>query len=327
MDAEYGPGSLSVLGLDDGIERVYRYVLRNPGSSQASICDGVGVSKDELASQLAPLVERRLVRMSDEDVYPEPPDVALGRLVNGELRKVVRVEERLIRAQNDIALYASEHAVGQRRGSEPVPLDRVPVAELGDVMRVLIANATGEMLFFRPDQWYLPTGAAADEAVVQAIRAGAASRAIYPAHIVEQRPESVLARARAGEQIRVVPDVPVRLAVFGAETAILPEEWHGESAGRLVIRQPGIVSACIALFEQTWQRAVTVPGFGHPAVDTDMRRHLLEMLAGGAKDEQMSRALGVSLRTVRRRVADLLAELGVDSRFQAGVEAVRRGWL
>jgi hypothetical protein len=315
------------LGIDDGSERVYRYVLRNPGSSHASLCDGVGVTRDELDAQLAPLVERRLVRTSDDEVYPEPPDMALGRLLNGELRRVVRAEERLIRAQNDISLYASEHAVGQRRGSERVPLDRVPVAELGDVMRVLIANTTGEMLFFRPDQWYLPGGVAADEAVVQAIRAGTSSRAIYPANIVEQRPESVLARARAGEQIRVVPALPVRLAVFGAETAILPEEWHGESAGRLVIRQPGIVSACVALFEQIWQHAVTVPGFGHPVADTELRRHLLEMLAGGAKDEQMSRALGVSLRTVRRRVADLLAELGVDSRFQAGVEAVRRGWL
>ena len=51
------------------------------------------------------------------------------------------------------------------------------------------------------------------------------------------------------------------------------------------------------------------------------------MLAGGAKDEQISRTLGISLRTVRRRIASLMAELGVDSRFQAGMEAVRRGWL
>jgi DNA-binding NarL/FixJ family response regulator len=40
----------------------------------------------------------------------------------------------------------------------------------------------------------------------------------------------------------------------------------------------------------------------------------------------IARSLGVSLRTVRRRIAELLAELGVESRFQAGAEAVRRGW-
>jgi DNA-binding NarL/FixJ family response regulator len=57
------------------------------------------------------------------------------------------------------------------------------------------------------------------------------------------------------------------------------------------------------------------------------QRLLLSQLAGGAKDEQIARALGLSVRTVRRRVAELLVELGADSRFQAGVEAVRRGWI
>ncbi|MGH3506225.1 MAG: LuxR C-terminal-related transcriptional regulator [Nocardioidaceae bacterium] len=327
MTNEDALGSLGVLGVHDASERVYRYVLRNPGSQQPSICDGVGITPDELADLLAPLIERRLVRVTSEGVRPEPPDVAIGRLVNSELKRLARTEERLVAAQNEIALYASEHAVGQRSGTEPVPLDRVPVAELGDVMRVLIANVRTEMLFFRPDQWYLPTGAAADEAVVQAIREGASSRAIYPARIMDEWPESVLARARAGEQIRVVPELPSRLAVFGSETAIVPESWGGESGGRLVIRQPGIVSACVALFEQMWIHAVTVPGLGERDFDTDVRRQLLELLAAGVKDEQISRALGLSLRTVRRRIADLMAELGVDSRFQAGMEAVRRGWL
>jgi DNA-binding NarL/FixJ family response regulator len=60
---------------------------------------------------------------------------------------------------------------------------------------------------------------------------------------------------------------------------------------------------------------------------SDVGQQLLEMLASGAKDEQIARALGMSLRTVRRRIASLMAELGADSRFQAGIEAVRRGWL
>jgi DNA-binding NarL/FixJ family response regulator len=37
--------------------------------------------------------------------------------------------------------------------------------------------------------------------------------------------------------------------------------------------------------------------------------------------------MGLSLRTVRRRIAELMIELGADTRFQAGAEAVRRGWL
>jgi DNA-binding NarL/FixJ family response regulator len=57
------------------------------------------------------------------------------------------------------------------------------------------------------------------------------------------------------------------------------------------------------------------------------QRDILELLMLGAKDEAIARHLGVSLRTVRRRVADLMDDLGTGTRFQAGMEAVRRGWL
>lgn len=54
---------------------------------------------------------------------------------------------------------------------------------------------------------------------------------------------------------------------------------------------------------------------------------LLQLLADGAKDEAAARSLGVSVRTVRRMVADLMRRLDARSRFQAGILAKRRGWL
>jgi DNA-binding NarL/FixJ family response regulator len=42
------------------------------------------------------------------------------------------------------------------------------------------------------------------------------------------------------------------------------------------------------------------------------------------KDEAIARYLGVSLRTVRRRVARLMAVNGVDTRFQLGWVLARR---
>ena len=59
----------------------------------------------------------------------------------------------------------------------------------------------------------------------------------------------------------------------------------------------------------------------------DLRRFLLRQLALGRQGRADRPHPGLSLRTVRRRVADLMIELGVDTRFQAGAEAVRRGWL
>ena len=94
-------------------------------------------------------------------------------------------------------------------------------------------------------------------------------------------------------------------------------------------RQHALIGSLTLLFENLWEKAMAVPGMDGQRYDVGAsdQRLLLGQLAGGAKDEQIARALGLSVRTVRRRVAELLEELGADSRFQAGVEAVRRGWI
>ena len=62
---------------------------------------------------------------------------------------------------------------------------------------------------------------------------------------------------------------------------------------------------------------------GAPDAQVDSR--ILELLAEGAKDETIARLLGISLRTCRRRIAEIMAGLNAVSRFQAGVNAVRLG--
>jgi DNA-binding NarL/FixJ family response regulator len=51
------------------------------------------------------------------------------------------------------------------------------------------------------------------------------------------------------------------------------------------------------------------------------------LLTVGASDQVVARQLGVSVRTVERRVRYLTEHLGAATRFQAGVQAVRRGWV
>ncbi|WP_067824886.1 helix-turn-helix transcriptional regulator [Nocardia inohanensis] len=63
-----------------------------------------------------------------------------------------------------------------------------------------------------------------------------------------------------------------------------------------------------------------------PEIDAALRA-VLGTLALGLKDETAARRLGVSLRTYRRQVADLMARLGVSTRFQIGVRAAELGLL
>ncbi|KOX15339.1 hypothetical protein ADK67_41565 [Saccharothrix sp. NRRL B-16348] len=60
---------------------------------------------------------------------------------------------------------------------------------------------------------------------------------------------------------------------------------------------------------------------------TAATRDLLRLMRTGAIDETIARELGVSLRTVHRRITRLQTLLGARSRFQLGVIACEQGWV
>lgn len=62
------------------------------------------------------------------------------------------------------------------------------------------------------------------------------------------------------------------------------------------------------------------------AITTDDRRLLL-LLNGGLKEGSIASQLGVSVRTVERRITRIMETLSVQTRFQLGMEVSRRGWL
>ncbi|MFE3416773.1 helix-turn-helix domain-containing protein [Streptomyces mirabilis] len=53
----------------------------------------------------------------------------------------------------------------------------------------------------------------------------------------------------------------------------------------------------------------------------------MSLLAAGLTDAAIARAQGWSERTTQRRIHRLMSQLGVNTRFQAGLTAAQRGWL
>ncbi|GAA2120086.1 helix-turn-helix transcriptional regulator [Actinomadura alba] len=94
-----------------------------------------------------------------------------------------------------------------------------------------------------------------------------------------------------------------------------------------IVRSPDVLNGVISLFWATWEAATelaAVLAAGPIALDEQDRR-ILRTLGEGLKDETAARRLGLSLRTYRRRVAELMAALGATSRFQAGARARELG--
>lgn len=88
-----------------------------------------------------------------------------------------------------------------------------------------------------------------------------------------------------------------------------------------------LVDGVHSLFQAIWDNSVDLNTYLHsdvPHLDTD-GRVILEALGSGLTDSSAAKRLGVSLRTYRRRVAELMAKLEADSRFQAGLRAGELG--
>lgn len=132
-----------------------------------------------------------------------------------------------------------------------------------------------------------------------------------------------------GVEVRTMPFVPVRLIMLDRELAVVEVMPGDLMAGAMLIEGRGLVASYAALFDYCWMTA-SEPGDVPRAADgeelTDQQRAVLRLLATGAKDDAIARALGVSTRTVTRVVGELTALLGADSRFQAGVRAAKLGW-
>jgi hypothetical protein len=162
--------------------------------------------------------------------------------------------------------------------------------------------------------------------VGEQVQKGRRSRAIYPVRALHEAADTLALRSSVGEEIRLLPQLPTRMFIIGTTHVILPEPLGFVDEPRSLVRQRGWVEAMTLWFESMWEKASPLTSTSHRGAG-DMRGFLLQQLAAGAQDEQIARRLGVSLRTVRRRVADVMSELGAESRFQAGVEAAKRGWI
>lgn len=140
--------------------------------------------------------------------------------------------------------------------------------------------------------------------------------------------EHVRTLTSEGAEYRTSPSLPMRMLIIDDDVALLPLDAARTGLGAIVVRSRATLVALRALFEATWD--VAQP-FGSSAASadqvSDQERLALAMLAKGARDQEVADALGVSLRTVRRMLSDLSGRLQARSRFQAGVHAVRAGWL
>lgn len=132
---------------------------------------------------------------------------------------------------------------------------------------------------------------------------------------------SLMERAAAdGIVFRQRAGLPSWMYVDAPSIAALPVWWgSGTPESAIVIRTPPVVAAMDLLFSRLWAHAEPWGDTEEPWAD------VVRLLADGLTDDAVAHALGITPRTVRRRVAEAMAELGAVSRFTLGAAWSQRG--
>lgn len=206
------------------------------------------------------------------------------------------------------------------------------LAEVVTVFSEIQAAAQQQVRTFdRPP--YLSTGAvemSPDQP--DAIARGVEFRTIYLStnlHRSEIRSAVQLA-VGMGEQARIHDDLPMRMMLSDRDRGLVilpqPDASVGDPEGvdALLVHPSPFLDALERLFESTWNRALPI-SLGENVTDENsaVDREILTLMSSGLTDARVATALGVSERTVARRISRMQVRLGAPSRFLLGVRAAR----
>ncbi|HWD79803.1 MAG TPA: helix-turn-helix domain-containing protein [Kribbella sp.] len=317
--------------LDAHEEHTYRLLVGLSAARAAELAEVAELAPQEAADVLQRLQAKGLVSVqeADEPVFrPLPPDVAFGTTL-------LRRQESLEAARQTVASLSEEfRASASRRDAHHLVEVIIGAGTLRERLRDLQNSAREEILWFCRANPLAMQGADNTEEY-GALSRGVRYRAIYERALVETPGEldSIAEGVGWGEEARVVPTLPVRLAIVDRSTAICPLVRDDETVGEpsaAIINQGQLLDALLALFESYWEFATPVrlqPGTPTPEGLDDAERLLLSLLVGGVPDKSIATQLGISRRTVQRRLDRLMALAGVDTRTGLAFQAAKRNWL
>ena len=322
-----------MLGLDDLQERAYRRLVEAPSDSADSIADALGATLSSTVAALDALELKGMVArpVADPDRFvASPPVVALGSMI-------VQQQEEIRAAERELGVLAAryrESAEG-RTHTDVIDVVEGPQAVAQRFAQLQRGASTEVLALVKSGVAVVSAEENVDEQIATdrgvSYRVVLERAAFESPGFLERASESVA----AGEEVRVTNEVPLRMIVADRQLALLPLRPTTESAtaGALLVHPSGLLDAMVTLFDLVWRQSnplvVGATGLDDGAAaevdDTDVR--LLSLLLAGLTDQAIGGQLGLSLRTVQRRVHQLMQRAGVATRFQLGHAAATRGWL
>jgi hypothetical protein len=331
-----GENEMSVFGVSAAEEEIYRHFLRNPDTPADDIHLRLHIEPDTARLCLGRLYELGLLHPTGPDglISPTDPEVALTRLVDVRLHDLHQELQRVTRSRHVVDGLRAE--LGARSPS-PQGIEQLEgLAEIRDRIDDLAFFARDEILSVEPYTRLSPENIERSRPLdLRCLRRGVRIRSVVLRKVLQDGPTAGYLRELVshGAMIRVVEDTTERILVYDRAAALVPLDPQNTSRGALLAHKSGIVANIIALFEKIWDEAEdlaqvdSADGEDVGSGLSEIEQRVLVLMCSVGKDEAGARELGVSVRTYRRYVADLMEMLGAASRAQAALLARERGWI
>ncbi|MEU2428284.1 helix-turn-helix domain-containing protein [Streptomyces sp. NPDC007861] len=332
---------LEAVGLSAAETEVYRALVVATTASARELAGTTGLDEATAQRLLGSLEDKGLVRGVDGATgrfAANPPDVAL-------LPRVERRAGDLDKARAAVSeLMETYRRSAWTRGAGAVVEIVTGAGALRQRLRQVQDGARHELLWFCKAQYVaMPSGT--NRAEFDALARGVGYRVLYEQAFFDASGavDNVVRAVRAGETARAVPALPLRMAIADRGLAVCPlapagPAGHPGEVTAAVVRGSSLLEALVALFERYWEVGaplrVTPEGrIGETGLSADSAsltpedQHLLSLMVAGLTDESIAGQLGVSKRTVQRRIQGLMNLAGVATRMQLGWQAARRNWI
>lgn len=321
---------LQVVGLTPAEQQLYERLVGGPAMTLGEL--GGELGSDAVTRSLARLQQLGLVTALPGEPprwSPTPPGAALEMLISERSRALAEA------ARHVAELDGRFNRAANRRGAPKlveVVYGREAILRRAKEMQSSVRH---EIRACDAPPYPEDNPAAVNTMELDQLRRGIRYRILYDRRALDMpgRLADLEAGIAAGEEARVT-DVPLKMTLVDRSIAVLPLRHPVDVESRLMVYDPVLLDALSALFDMYWERALPLrvsdgkaqlagDGTG-PSAD---EAHLLPLLVAGLTDHEIAAQLGLSDRTVRSRVQAMMARLDAATRFQAGYQAVARGWL
>ncbi|MEQ4720625.1 helix-turn-helix transcriptional regulator [Nonomuraea sp. B19D2] len=309
--------------MPEGAEAIYLSLLERHTATTADLVAESGRAAEEVSDLLAWLRARELVLRADNLAVSGGADVWAAADPAHALHELLRQrEDELHRIRGVLPdLRERFHRSREHDGAGGMLEYLDSGEEIGNRYHQMLQEARQEVLMWDHAPYVAGANAPTESA---ALERGVHFRLLCDPQDLPAELGAEFAALR-GLQARLHPDLPFRGALADRQSCVITMDRESKNARALLVRPSPLLDGLVMLFETCWSRAV--PMKGQPVSLDQPEREVLTLLAAGLKDDVIARQLDITTRTVRRRVQAVLIALNAKSRFHAGVEAIRRGWV